>query len=99
MTTVWTGQREAALCQYEVMSDATDPEPLRQLVGGVIATLGDYYTHDKLTGACRRLGLPEPPGVEGTPNASASSEVSLSLRTLPCRVWPNGSWPGRAARA
>jgi hypothetical protein len=35
---------------------------VRQLVGGVIATMGDHYTYEKLGEACGRRGLPEPPG-------------------------------------
>jgi hypothetical protein len=42
------------------MSDVMDLVLLRQRVGGVIATLRDHYTHEKLGGTCKRLRLPEP---------------------------------------
>ena len=53
-----------------MMSEDMDLALLRQLVAGVVATLGDYHTHDRLGEACERLGLPEPPGrVEGAKRA------------------------------
>jgi AbiJ N-terminal domain 3 len=63
---------------------------LRQLVGGVIATLKDYYTHEKLGEACERLGLPGPPGQdEGTKR----QRVETSFATL-----PDAALPGVAER-
>lgn len=58
---------------------------LRQLVGGVIATLRDYYTHEKLGEACERLGLPEPPGQdEGTKRERVeTSFAALTDAALP----------------
>jgi hypothetical protein len=86
-----TGRREAGLCQYWVMSDVMDLVLLRQLVGGVIATLGDHYTHEKLGEACRRPGLPEPPGEdEGTkrqrvPARELYATMALALSHSPPR--------------
>lgn len=73
------------------MSGAMDLVQLRQLVGGVIATLKGYYTHEKLGEACERLGLPEPPGQDEGRNASASKPVSPRFRMPRCRAWPSGS--------
>ncbi len=64
---------------------------LRQLVGGVIATLKDYYTHEKLGEACERLGLPGPPDRTRARNASESRPVSPRFRMPRCRAWPSGS--------
>ena len=47
------------------MSGGMDLALLRQLVGGVVATLPDHYTHRGLGEACERLGLPEPPDEDG----------------------------------
>ena len=59
---------------------------LRQLVGGVITTLGNHYTHEKLGEACRRLGLPEPPGEdEGTKR----QRVQTSFASLPDGALPD----------
>jgi len=58
------------------MSDVMALVLLRRLVGGVIATLGDHYPHEKLSGACRRLGLPEPPGDEGTERQRAQARAT-----------------------
>jgi very-short-patch-repair endonuclease len=67
------------------MSGAIDLVRLRQLVGGVVATLGDYYTHEKLSEACERLGLPEPPGRdEGTKRQRVeTSFAALTAAALP----------------
>jgi hypothetical protein len=68
------------------MSGAIDLVLLGQLVGGVIATLGDYYTHEKLGEACERLGLPEPPGRdEGT----KPQRVETSFAALPAAALPD----------
>ena len=68
------------------MSDVMDLVLLRQLVGGVITTLGDHYTHEKLGEACRRLGLPEPPGEdEGTKR----QRVQTSFAALPDGALPD----------
>ena len=68
------------------MSDVMDLVLLRRLVGGVIATLGDHYTHEKLSGACKRLGLPEPPGEdEGTKRQRAQA----SFAALPDACLPD----------
>jgi hypothetical protein len=68
------------------MSDVMDLMLLRQLVGGVITTLGDHYTHEKLGEACRRLGLPEPPGEdEGTERR----RVQTSFAELPDGALPD----------
>ena len=62
------------------MSGGMDLALLRQLVGGVIATLPDHYTHRKLGEACERLGLPEPPGEDGH---SKRGRVDDSFAALP----------------
>jgi hypothetical protein len=53
---------------------------LRRLVGGVVATLPDHYTHRELGETCERLGLPEPPGEDGH---SKRERVNHSLADLP----------------
>jgi hypothetical protein len=71
------------------MPGAMDLVLLRQLVGGVIATLKDYYTHEKLGEACERLGLPGPPGLilrtsSGPTGASCSGSMLIVLKLF----WP-----------
>src|SRR5262245_58629219 len=62
------------------MPDGMDLALLRRLVGGVVATLPDHYTHRDLGEACERLGLPEPPGQDGH---SKRQRVSHSFAGLP----------------
>jgi hypothetical protein len=68
-----------------MMSEDMDLALLRQLVAGVVATLGDYHTHDRLGEACERLGLPEPPGRdEGTKR----QRIDRSFAALPYAALP-----------
>ena len=61
------------------MSADMDLALLRQLVGGVVASLATY-THKELGGKCVALGLPEPPGEsEGTKR----ERVDRSFAALP----------------
>jgi very-short-patch-repair endonuclease len=59
---------------------------LRRLVGGVVATLPDHYTHRELCAACQRLGLPEPPGQDGY---SKRERINHSFADLPDADLPN----------
>ena len=63
-----------------MVSGDRDLALLRRLVGGVVATLGDHYTHGGLGEACERLGLPEPPGKDGH---SKRERVEHSFAALP----------------
>jgi len=75
-----SGQRRPGLCHYWVMPDGMDLALLRRLVGGVVATLPDHYTHRELGEACERLGLPEPPSEDGY---SKRQRVNHSFADLP----------------
>ncbi len=62
------------------MSGGMDLALLRQLVGGIVATLPDHCTHRELGEACERLGLPGPPGENGH---SKRERVDGSFAALP----------------
>lgn len=67
------------------MSGNVDLALLRQLVGVVVATLPDHYTHRGLGEACERPGLPGPPGEDGH---SERERVDGSFAASATSSWP-----------